>query len=66
MDLCFRHVALLPKWNNETQVYDLQAILIDLTRVESELDPEVANSRALEGYARLELEFNQIKSAFLN
>lgn len=63
MDLSCRHIALLPKWNSQKGVYDFQAILIDLTRVESELDPQVSNSRALEGYARLELEFNQIKSA---
>ena len=66
MDLSFRHVALLPKWNTQTGVYHFQPILIDLTRVESELDPQVANSRAHEGFARLELEFEQIKSAFLN
>ena len=61
MDLCLRHVALLPKWNNQTGVYNFQAILIDLTRVESELDPHVANSRAIEGYAKLEYELVQIE-----
>jgi hypothetical protein len=61
MDLCFRHVALLPKWNNETQVYDLQAILIDLTRVESELDPEVARSRAIAGLAKLKSELESLR-----
>jgi hypothetical protein len=63
MDLSFRHIALLPKWNSQTGIYDFQAILIDLTRVESELDPQVAHSRALEGYARLESELDQIKKA---
>jgi hypothetical protein len=62
MDLSFRHVALLPKWNSQKCVYDFGAILIDLTRVESELDPQVANSRALEGYAKLKLELDQIKA----
>ncbi|KAJ8328240.1 hypothetical protein O5D80_003602 [Batrachochytrium dendrobatidis] len=66
MDLCFRHVALLPKRNSQTDFYDFQAILIDLTRVESELDPQVAHSRAAEGYAKLELELDQIKKAFPN
>ena len=65
MDLCFRHVALLPKWNSQTGVYDLQAILIDLTRVESELDPQAAHSRAADGYAKLELELGQ-RMASLN
>jgi hypothetical protein len=63
MDLSLRHIALLPKWNSQTGIYDFQAILIDLTRVESELDPQVAHSRALEGYARLESELDQIKKA---
>ena len=63
MDLSFRHIALLPNWNSQTGVSNFKAILIDLTRVESELDPQVANWRALEGYARLELEYDQIKSA---
>ena len=62
MDLSLRHVALLPKWNRQSCVYDFQAILIDLTRVESELKPEVAQLRAVEGLAKLEIELNQIKN----
>jgi hypothetical protein len=62
MDLCLRHIALLPRWNSQTGFYNFQAILIDLTRVESELDSQVANSRAMEDYAKLQLELAQIKS----
>ena len=32
-DLEWRHLALLPQWNNETGLYDLKPIFIDLTRV---------------------------------
>lgn len=62
MDLYFRHVALLPKWNSQTCVYDFQAILIDLTNVESELNPQVAKLHAVEGLAKLEVELDQIKN----
>ncbi|KAI8899855.1 hypothetical protein BC833DRAFT_647552 [Globomyces pollinis-pini] len=62
MDLSFRHIALLPRWNSETDMYDFQAILIDLTRVESELDPQVAQSRAAEGLEKLTIELDQINS----
>ena len=61
MDLSLRHVALLPKWNSQSCVYDFQAILLDLTRVESELNPQVAKSRAVEGLTNLEIELDQIK-----
>ncbi|KAJ2999247.1 hypothetical protein HDV02_003341 [Globomyces sp. JEL0801] len=62
MDLSFRHIALLPRWNSETDMYDFQAILIDLTRVESELDPQVAQSCAAEGLEKLTIELDQINS----
>jgi hypothetical protein len=61
MDLSFRHVALLPRWNNQTCMYDFQAILIDLTRVESDLNPEVAQSRAEKGLTKLKIELDHIK-----
>ena len=61
MDLSFRHVALLPRWNSQTRMYDFQAILIDLTRFESELNPQVAQLRAAEGLAMLKIELDQIK-----
>ena len=61
MDLSFRHVALLPRWNNQTCMYDFQAILIDLTRVESDLNPEVAQSRAENGLTKLKIELDHIK-----
>jgi hypothetical protein len=60
MDICLRHIALLPIWNRETEVYDFKTILIDLTRVESDLDPDVAHARALEDYSILQSELNQL------
>ena len=63
MYLKFRHVAHLPKWNSQTCVHNFQAILIDLTRAESELDPQIARLRAVEGLATLAIELDQIKNS---
>jgi hypothetical protein len=44
-------------------VHNFQAILIDLTRAGSELDPQVAKLRAVEGLATLAIELYQIKNS---
>jgi hypothetical protein len=41
-------------------MYDFKPILIDLTRVESELNPQVAQLRAVVGLAKLKTELDHI------
>jgi hypothetical protein len=57
LDISLRHIALLPKWNHGTKMYDFQAILIDLSRVDSGLDLESAQLSAQKALELLRNEF---------
>ena len=62
LDISFRHIALLPKWNNGTNMYDFQAILIDLSRVHSGQDVESTQLSAQNALESLKNEFENINT----
>lgn len=62
-DLEFRHVALLPVFNDQTKLYDFKPILIDLTRISKNLSADYALKAANDGLEKLTNQLKKLQGA---